>query len=179
MISMNYFKLFNLSEDYFIDVTDLSDVYQTKQRQFHPDRFASASDAEKLKALQMATEINSAYQTLKDPIKRAGYLLLLQGIDIQNEMVTLNDNAFLQHQFELRERIDALKANTKGNSEELLINLAILIQEINMEERVLKNDLFIAIENDTWDEAATCLRKLKYYERLLTQVDELEEDSVH
>ncbi|SET01205.1 Fe-S protein assembly co-chaperone HscB [Thorsellia anophelis] len=176
---MNYFKLFNLSEDYFIDVTDLSDVYQTKQRQFHPDRFASASDAEKLKALQMATEINSAYQTLKDPIKRAGYLLLLQGIDIQNEMVTLNDNAFLQHQFELRERIDALKANTKGNSEELLINLAILIQEINMEERVLKNDLFIAIENDTWDEAATCLRKLKYYERLLTQVDELEEDSVH
>lgn len=176
---MNYFKLFNLSEDYFIDVTDLSDMYQDKQRQFHPDRFASASDADKLKALQLATEINSAYQTLKDPIKRAGYLLLLQGIDIQNEVVTLNDNAFLQHQFELRERIEALKTSAKANNEELLINLALIIQQINMEERTLKNDLFIAIENDSWDEAATCLRKLKYYERLLTQIDELEEDIVH
>lgn len=176
---MNYFKLFNLSEDYFIDISDLTDTYQEKQRLYHPDRFASASDSDRLKALQMATEINAAYQTLKDPIKRAAYILLLQGIDVQNEAFTLHDNAFLHHQFELREQVDTIKSNSKDNIDDTLIKLTMMIQQINLEERVLKNDLFVAIENNDWEEASICLRKLKYYERLLSQVDELEEALAH
>ncbi|MFC0180566.1 Fe-S protein assembly co-chaperone HscB [Thorsellia kenyensis] len=172
---MDYFKLFDLSEDFFIDISDLTEIYQEKQRLYHPDRFASADDKEKLSALQMATEINAAYQTLKDPLTRAGYLLQCKGIDVQNEALTLKDNKFLTHQFELREKIDSLQTNRNLSHEDLLVELTILVQQIDVEQRNLKNELFTAVDYSNWENAADSLRKLKYYERLLGLIDDFEE----
>jgi len=48
------------------------------QQEFHPDRFASKGDVDKRLAVQTASLINQAYDTLKSPLKRAQYLLELQ-----------------------------------------------------------------------------------------------------
>jgi DnaJ-domain-containing protein 1 len=48
------------------------------QSQAHPDRFANAGDAERRVAMQWAAHANEAYRTLRQPLKRAIYLLHLR-----------------------------------------------------------------------------------------------------
>ena len=59
-------------------------------RAAHPDRFVNATDAEKRVAMQWATRANEAYQTLKNPQKRARYLCELNGVDLQRLVRGLN-----------------------------------------------------------------------------------------
>ena len=74
---MNYFQLFGLETQFTIDLAKLSTLYQTLQKKVHPDRFANASSQDQLLAVKKSTLINDAYQTLKNPLKRAQYLLCL------------------------------------------------------------------------------------------------------
>ncbi|MES9845310.1 MAG: Fe-S protein assembly co-chaperone HscB, partial [Candidatus Sedimenticola sp. 6PFRAG5] len=80
--SKNYFELFGLPAGYIIDAEQLSGRYRELQRVVHPDRYANASDQERRLSMQGATRINEAFDTLKDPIQRARYLLSLNGIDV-------------------------------------------------------------------------------------------------
>lgn len=71
-----------------------------------------------MQALQQAATINAAYQALRHPLKRAEYMLLLQGIDINNEQHTMHDTAFLMEQLELREELDNIEHH--NNATDLL-----------------------------------------------------------
>lgn len=106
---MDYFTLFGLPVRYPVDGSLLASRFQDLQRQFHPDRFASQPERERLMALQQAATINEAYQTLKHPLKRAEYMLSLHGFDLGNEQHTLRDTAFLMEQLELREELDGIE----------------------------------------------------------------------
>ena len=58
-----------------IDLNRLQKSYRIIQAEIHPDKFISASEIEKKQSLIKSTEVNDAYQTLKNPIKRAKYLI--------------------------------------------------------------------------------------------------------
>ena len=92
---MDYFTLFGLPVGYHVDTQALAARFQDLQRQNHPDRFASASDAEQLVAVQRSANINQAWQTLRHPLTRAEYLLSLHGFDLSSEQHTVRDSAFL------------------------------------------------------------------------------------
>jgi molecular chaperone HscB len=81
----NYFVLLGLPESFDIHLSELERVYFAKQRDFHPDRQIGKNDAEKQKAIFASMDINTAYQALKDPLKRAQHLLDLQGIWVNSE----------------------------------------------------------------------------------------------
>ena len=49
---MDYFTLFGLPARYQLDTQALSLRFQDLQRQYHPDKFASGSQAEQLAAVQ-------------------------------------------------------------------------------------------------------------------------------
>ena len=108
MASLNdsHFDLFDLPPHYALDANKLDDAYRTVQAQVHPDRFAAAGDAQKRIAMQWATRTNEAYQTLRDPLKRATYLLSLRGVDVGAENNTAMEPAFLMQQMEWRENIE-------------------------------------------------------------------------
>ena len=107
-LSSNYFELFSLQEKFDIDEVQLTQRFRELQRLTHPDRFASASDAEKRWSVQAAAHINSAEQTLSKPLARAVYLLQLKGIDLDVETDTRMAPEFLMMQMELRESIESL-----------------------------------------------------------------------
>jgi len=44
----NYFELFDLETSFFIDDSNLKESYQREIARFHPDRFASKTDSEKI-----------------------------------------------------------------------------------------------------------------------------------
>ncbi|WP_255584478.1 Fe-S protein assembly co-chaperone HscB, partial [Citrobacter sp. Colony322] len=83
--------------------------FQDLQRQYHPDKFASGSQAVQLAAVSQSATINQAWQTLRHPLMRAEYLLSLHGFDIRNEQHTVRDTAFLMEQLELREELDEIE----------------------------------------------------------------------
>ena len=106
----NHFDLFQLPQRFAIDQKALEQAFHSVQGQAHPDKFAHASDAEKRVAMQWATRANEAYQTLKNPLKRARYLCELHGVDLQTESNTAMAPAFLMQQMEWREALDDAKA---------------------------------------------------------------------
>lgn len=57
---MDYFTLFGLPARYQLDTRALSLRFQDLQRQYHPDKFASGSQAEQLAAVQQSATINQA-----------------------------------------------------------------------------------------------------------------------
>ncbi|MFX8879608.1 Fe-S protein assembly co-chaperone HscB, partial [Acinetobacter baumannii] len=80
--------MFGLIPAFALDMAALDTAYRQVQSRVHPDKFANSSDTEKRVAMQWATRANEAYQTLKNPLKRASYLCELNGVDLQTESNT-------------------------------------------------------------------------------------------
>lgn len=111
----DHFALFHLPAQFDVDATALDQAYRDVQGQVHPDKFVNATDAEKRVAMQWATRANEAYQTLKNPQKRAQYLCELNGVDLQTESNTAMPMDFLMQQMEWREELgDARAAKDAG-----------------------------------------------------------------
>jgi molecular chaperone HscB len=106
----NHFELFNLPVRFDVDLAALDAAYRDVQGRVHPDRFVNATDAEKRVAMQWATRANEAHQTLKNPLKRARYLVELNGIDLQTESNTAMPMDFLMQQMEWREALGDARA---------------------------------------------------------------------
>ena len=103
--SQDYFALFGLPRRYRFDGAQLDAAYRELQRGVHPDRHAAAGETERRLALQSSARVNEAYRALKDPVRRAQYLLSLQGIDALDETDTALQPDFLQQQLARREEI--------------------------------------------------------------------------
>ena len=102
----NHFELFGLTPAYALDLEHLDRAYRDIQSKVHPDRFAQAGDAERRASMQMTTQVNEAYRTLRSPVLRAKYLLELNGVDAGFETNTAMPAGFLMEQMELRERLE-------------------------------------------------------------------------
>ena len=167
---MDYFTLFGLPLRYDVDGSLLASRYQNLQRQFHPDRFASHPERERLMALQQAATINEAYQSLKHPLKRAEYMLSLHGFDLGNEQHTLRDNAFLMEQLELREELDAIERQPDAESA-----LAVFAERLNNTFKQRSAQMVQELDSQQWSQAADTVRKLRFLDKLQQQVEQLEE----
>lgn len=108
-LSKNFFELFGLPVSYTIDDTALRERYRELQRSVHPDRYANASQQEQRLAMQGSTFINEAFETLKDPLGRAKYMLRLLGVNVDSDNETTKDAAFLMEQLELREALSEIR----------------------------------------------------------------------
>jgi molecular chaperone HscB len=108
-LSKNFFELFALPVSYEIDNNALRERYRELQRSVHPDRYANASAQEQRLAMQGSTYINEAFETLKDPLGRAQYMLRLLGVDVDADKETTKDTAFLMEQLELREALSEIR----------------------------------------------------------------------
>lgn len=105
MLSQNYFDMFGLAVDFAVDSKILAANYRKLQTTFHPDKFAHASDTEQRRALQTSALINQAYETLKQPTKRAAYMLELSEGSVRREHTMRPDPEFLMQQIEWRETL--------------------------------------------------------------------------
>jgi molecular chaperone HscB len=164
-LSDSHFVLFGLPEQFAIDADALDHAYRTVQAQVHPDRFAAAGEAQKRVAMQWATRANEAYQTLRDPLKRAKYMLHLRGIDVGAENNTAMEPAFLMQQMEWREAIeDAVGAKNVDA-------LDALAGDLRDDERVRLSKLGALLDSGSNQPAAEAVRQLMFIERVAAEVD--------
>jgi molecular chaperone HscB len=160
----SHFDLFHLPETYGVDPRALDEAYHTVQAQVHPDRFAAAGEAQRRLAMQWATRANEAYQTLRDPLKRARYMLSLRGVDVGAHDNTAMEPAFLMQQMEWRENVeDAAAAKNVGA-------LEALCAELRDEERVRFEKLAALIDSHADQAAGEAVRQLMFIERVASEI---------
>ena len=90
---------------------DLKQRFLKYQAKFHPDLFMNHPKDERLESELISMELNKAYQTLKDPLKRAKHLLKLEGLEIPENM-EINDPEFLFRVMEIQEEV--IEADERG-----------------------------------------------------------------
>ena len=158
-----HFELFDLDPAFALDPEDLDRAYRDIQSKVHPDRFVRASDAERRASMQMTTQVNEAYRTLKSPVQRAKYLLELNGVDVGFETNTAMPKKFLMGQMELREQLE--EAKSVAALQALQQNLSVQKKSLQMQiaEQVDRQKNFVA--------ASDPVRKLMFLERFGEEID--------
>ena len=161
----NHFDLFGLAQSFQIDIAQLEQQYRALQTLVHPDKSAHLADAEQRLAMQRATLVNEAYQTLRNPLRRARYLLSLHGVDIQEENNTLMPPDFLMAQLEWREAVSEAQ---QARDAAVLDGLEARLQR---ETRELESRLALKIDTErNYAAAAELVRKLRFMEKLAEQI---------
>ena len=175
MLKQNHFELFGIDLGFDLDLAGIAERYRDLQRAVHPDRFINASDQERRLSVQQAAQVNEAYQMFKSPLLRARYLLELQGICMDDKDTSM-DPMFLMEQIELRESLAAVR-----NQSDPVGVLMALRDTIENKERAFitsLGDAFAAGDQAALNSARDTVRKLQFMERLISEVDELEEELV-
>jgi molecular chaperone HscB len=160
LLQKNHFELLNLPTQFDIEFDLLDKHYRQLQNEVHPDRFVSAPANERMQSMQIATQANEAYNTLKNTTARARYLLQLQGIETLEESNTAMPSNFLMLQMEWRETIeDALAANDVNMLDQLLI-------EIKRYAQSLATELKKCFDDNTFELASEIVRKLSFIDKI-------------
>ena len=166
-----HFELFGLPQTYALDRDRLDAAYRELQVAVHPDRFAAKPESEQRVAMQWATQVNEAYQTLRHPVNRGVYLLTLQGIDALHAGNTRMAPAFLMQQMEWREAIDEARA---GKSVDALDSLT---DELRAAHRRIEAQLADLIDRAHDYAAATeAVRQLRFMDKLIAEVGDVYEE---
>ncbi len=170
----NYFELFGLPEAFELDLKALSARYQALQKTLHPDRFAGASERERRISLQQAAQVNTAFQTLRDPLARARYLLELQGVSSNNEATTIRDPEFLEQQMALREELAEIRL-----SDDPVTALTAFMKQLDQSVKGCIEQLresFARADEIAPAQARMIVHQLQFLYRLRQEAEALEEE---
>lgn len=171
----SYFDVFGLPRKYALDEEALEATFRERSLKLHPDRFAQASPKERLLSLERTTTLNDAFRTLRDPVKRAFYLLKLQGIDLDREDAGVQKGMpleFLEEVMALREALDAL-----GEQKDLAGAQQMAEDVTRLREAALASGV-AALEAEDPQKASHELAKVRYFARFLEEVEAMEEEAL-
>jgi molecular chaperone HscB len=172
------FAALGVPRKFSIDVGVAEGNFKRLSRQVHPDRFATADPRARKAALSRTVQLNEAWRTLKDPMRRAEYLLELAGFGLKGDdrkratpdaatREVTAPPALLMEILELREELAAAKR--AGD--------AAKVQAMADAMRARHADTLAALAGALDDssggkleEAARLMVGLRYYQRFLDEV---------
>jgi molecular chaperone HscB len=142
----DHFAVLGVERRYDVDLGALEARYKDLSRKLHPDRFAKADPRALHASLQRTVQLNEAWRVLKEPLKRAEYLLELGGVKLATDDGGARSGgiaappALLMEILELREELgearhaaddakvarmgDAMRARAAGAMERVAAGLA-------------------------------------------------------
>jgi molecular chaperone HscB len=170
-VTVNHFELFGLSPSVDLDVPALEAKYRELSLQHHPDR---VSADHRLDAVQKTASLNEAVKVLRDPVRRAFYLLRLLGIDLEREDGPARQSMpmdFLENILEQREQLEIAKA---AKNMPKVRGLAAEIGQRSDEALAVGQE---ALRTGDVGAATAAMAKVRYYGRFLEEVEAIEEAS--
>jgi molecular chaperone HscB len=163
------FELFGQQRSYDVDVEALHRKYLALSRVIHPDIAGGEASEQRRQALNLSAELNRAYETLRDPVARAAYMLSLAGGPSASELKTVPQN-LLGEILVLRETIE--EARESGDA----ATLQTIKQEITAKRQVTLEKIGdLARQMECWSgdirrQLREQLNIIKYWNSLLEQI---------
>src|SRR5579884_2358457 len=135
-LSNDYYEFFGLARKLNVDQAELQKRFYELSRQWHPDRFSRKSAAEQAQALEATAILNDGYRTLRNPVRRAEYLLKEEGFPIGEQRSKDVPPELLEEVFELNMMLEELKsgeASARPQLESAKQNFGRVREEIDVE----------------------------------------------
>ena len=149
---LDYFTCLGLPRLLTIDTGLLERKFYEMSRVFHPDFYQTKTDAEREISLRNSALLNAAYRTVRDPIKRADYLVSLEAGAVK-EIRTSPPADLFEEILALQEDLEEFRsARAEGDDirgEELRQKLAVARQALEQRQREMEGQLFRLFE--AWD----------------------------
>jgi len=168
ILTANYFDIFNIPVSFDFDADIVQQRYRELQKMVHPDNFVGASAQEKRLSLQHTSRINEAFNTLKQPVGRALYLLELKGLDINFDNETTRDADFLMEQMELRETLSEVRHATNP-----LERLDEIGEEVDSKLAAMMQRFSELYECDDTSQAREQIRKMQFMQKAKNEISDL------
>jgi molecular chaperone HscB len=168
-VAADHFAVLGVPRRYAVDLGDLEARYKDLSRNLHPDRFARADPRARRASLERSVQLNEAWRTLRDPVRRAEYLLERAGVKVASDDVPPE---MLMEVLELREEL--AEARAAGDD--------VKVSRMAADVQGRADDAMAAIAKglDAGPEglavAAKRLVALRYWRRFLDEVEAHEED---
>jgi molecular chaperone HscB len=136
-----------------LDLPALEHEFHRLSRKLHPDRFARAQENEKEWSLADTALLNDAYRTLKDPLRRTGYLLKLLGaVDPEHQEKSPRTPAdLLEEVFELNMQIEEMRANRQTGAVDAELEAALTQAKMKTEALLSAVDEDLRDAWSAWD----------------------------
>lgn len=188
-LSTNYFSFFKIPSKFHLNLSQLENKFYELSRKFHPDFFSQASEQEHRYSTERTSMLNDAYRTLKDPIKRANYLLTLQGFKAIGQQTKTPPDLLLEI-FELNEQLEELRYAKKSKDTSQINQLItqVLATQKMLKERANELNSQLNTNFTKWDETinnipveekqkllnkiSDSLSQMKYINNLLENIEE-------
>jgi molecular chaperone HscB len=171
---IDYYELFGIPRGLDLSLDELQKRYYDLSRQLHPDRFMQKPEAERLRALDMSSALNDAYRTLKDPVKRAQYLLTLEGFDIGEQRSKDVPPELLEEVFELNMALEEMRGgddSARPQLEQADKNFAGMLAASDRELATLFAAYDAARSRDVLTQVRNVLNRRKYIQNLVSEVE--------
>jgi molecular chaperone HscB len=179
----DHFRVLGVERHYAVDLAELERRYKDAARRLHPDRFARADVRARRASMGRTVQLNDAWKTLRDPVRRAEYLLGLAGFEVGGEEGTMKrqgggsagpadkqklpvPEGLLMEVMELREAL--LEARAEGDLE----RVRALADSVRARRSQAMDTVAASFEADPQDlERATAeLVAVRYFDRFLSEV---------
>jgi molecular chaperone HscB len=183
--ALDHFSVLGIPATYAVDLAAAEASFKQLSRQVHPDRFATADPRARRASLGRTVQLNESWRTLKDPIRRAEYLLGRAGVEVASDdnRPSSEDSgrhtrevaappAFLMEILDLHDELSA--AQRAGDA----VKVALMTDEIRGREAESMRTIAAGLEAGTperLDQASQALVALRYYRRFLEQVERHEQ----
>lgn len=175
----DFYEFFGIDRKLNVDEAELQKRFYELSRQWHPDRFGRKSAQEQAQALEATAILNDGYRTLRNPVRRAEYLLKEEGFPIGEQRSKDVPPELLEEVFELNMMLEELKEgddSARPQLEAAKQNFVGLRDEVDRELETLFGKYDAAeSQSETAKQALHAIRgvlnRRRYIENLLRDVD--------
>jgi molecular chaperone HscB len=176
----DYYALFGIPRALNLSLDELQQRFYALSRELHPDRFMRAPEAERQRALDMSSALNDANRTLKDPIKRAQYLLSLEGFEIGEQRSKDVPPELLEEVFELNMALEEMRGgddSARPQLEQAQKNFTNMLAETDDQLQTLYKQYDSSHSREVLGDIRNVLNRRKYITNLVSEVQKTLETS--
>lgn len=170
---MTHFELFGLAPSVDLDVAALETLHRQLALEAHPDRQGNADARARRGAAEKSAALNEAVKVLRDPVRRAFYVLELKGIKLDTEQAAAAVKMPLEFLEEVMERRETLEAAKVAKKLDAVQAMAGDVRRAAAESLATAQE---ALRRDDVSQATLALGRVRYYTRFLEEVDAFEEE---
>jgi molecular chaperone HscB len=170
----DFYEIFGIPRSLNLALDDLQQRFYKLSRELHPDRFMQKPEAERQRALDRSSALNDAYRTLKDPIKRAQYLLGLEGFDIGEQRSKDVPPELLEEVFELNMALEEMRGgddSARPQLEQAEKNFTNMLAETDQQMHSSFEQYDTSQSRDILSQIRNVLNRRKYIQNLVSEVE--------